>query len=194
MKWLYGNWYKSTIFLAVYLLIFLVIFLLETNFALFLIWIQFVVYLFHQFEEYIFPGGFVEFFNKKPLNSNKPNFPLDEKASFWINIPIIFIAYPFSAILAGYIDISIGIWTAYFSVINAISHVGMFFKFKYNPGLIVSTFLNIPVGLYTISYFYSQNLISINEQLIGLIIGLLIQGAIMTYGFKFLKPKVKQLE
>ena len=70
----------------------------------------------------------------------------------------------------------------------------MFFKFKYNPGLIVSTFLNIPVGLYTISYFYSQNLISINEQLIGLIIGLLIQGAIMTYGFKFLKPKVKQLE
>ena len=59
MKWLYGNWYKSTIFLAVYLLIFLVIFLLETNFALFLIWIQFVVYLFHQFEEYIFPGGFV---------------------------------------------------------------------------------------------------------------------------------------
>ena len=194
MKWLYGNWYKSTIFLAVYLLIFLVIFLLETNFALFLIWIQFVVYLFHQFEEYIFPGGFVEFFNKKPLNSKKPNFPLDEKASFWINIPIIFIAYPISAILAGYIDISIGIWTAYFSVINAISHVGMFFKFKYNPGLIVSTFVNIPVGLYTISYFYSQNLISINEQLIGLIIGLLIQGVIMTYGFKVLKPKVKQLE
>ena len=194
MKWLYDNWYKSTIFLGVYLLIFLVIFLLETNFALFLIWIQFVVYLFHQFEEYIFPGGFVEFFNKKPLNSKKPNFPLDEKASFWINIPIIFIAYPFSAILAGYIDISIGIWTAYFSVINAISHVGMFFKFKYNPGLIVSTFVNIPVGLYTISYFYSQNLISINEQLIGLIIGLLIQGVIMTYGFKVLKPKVKQLE
>ena len=36
-------------------------------------------------------------------------FSLEKKASFWINIPIIFIAYPISAILAGYIDISIGI-------------------------------------------------------------------------------------
>ncbi|MDC3388301.1 HXXEE domain-containing protein [Flavobacteriaceae bacterium] len=93
--------------------------------------------------------------------------------------------------MAGYIDISIGIWTAYFSLINAISHVGMFFKYKYNPGLIVSIFLNIPIGIYTIYYFESQNLISANAQLIGLAIGLLVQGAVMVYGFKVLKPKVK---
>ena len=191
MKWLYDNWCKSTLFIAVYMLVMLFLFVFETDFPLFLIWLQFVVYLFHQFEEYIYPGGFVEFFNKKPLGSKKSNFPLDEKASFWINIPIIFIAYPISAILAGYIDISIGIWTAYFSVINAISHVGMFFKYKYNPGLIVSIFLNIPIGIYTIYYFESQNLISLNAQLIGLVIGLLFQVAVMVYGFKVLKPKVK---
>jgi hypothetical protein len=69
--------------------------------------------------------------------------------------------------------------------------VGMFFKYKYNPGLIVSTFLNIPIGIYTIYYFESQNLISVNAQLIGLAIGLLVQGAVMIYGFKVLKPKVK---
>ena len=191
MKWLYENWYKSTIFIAIYLLIMLFLFLFDTDFPLFLIWIQFVVYLFHQFEEYILPGGFVKFFNNKMLGSNKDNYPLDDVASFWINIPIIFMAYPLSAILAGQVDISIGIWTAYFSIINAISHVGIYFKHRYNPGFFVSLFLNIPVGIYTIHYFNAQNLISINEQLIGLAIGLLTQAAVMIYGFKVLKPKVK---
>ena len=192
MKWLYENWYKSTIFIALYLLIMLFLFLFDTDFPLFLIWIQFVVYLFHQFEEYILPGGFVKFFNNKMLESNKYNYPLDDVASFWINIPIIFMAYPLSAILAGQVDISIGIWTAYFSIINALSHVGIYFKHRYNPGFFVSLFLNIPVGIYTIHYFNAQNLISINEQLIGLAIGLLIQAAVMIYGFKVLKPKVNR--
>ncbi len=192
MTWLYNNWYKSTIFLAVYALIFLLLLFEQANFPLFLIGLQFVVYLLHQFEEYVLPGGFVKFFNKNLLGSKKDNFPLDSKVSFWINIPIIFIAYPASTILAGYIDISIGIWTAHFSVINAISHVAMFFKFAYNPGLIVSVFLNIPVGLFTIYYFQSQNLISANEQLTALSIGLLLQAGLMVYGFGFLKSKVKQ--
>ena len=191
MEWLYRNWYKSTIFIAIYLIIILLLFLLKSDYALFLIWIQFAVYLLHQFEEYILPGGFVKFFNNKVLQSDKDNYPLDDRASFWINIPIIFIGFPLSAILAGYVDISLGIWTAYFSIINAISHVGMFFKHRYNPGFFVSLFLNIPVGVYTIYYFHAQNIISRNEQLIGLVIGVLIQAAVMVYGFKVLKPKVK---
>lgn len=168
-----------------------VLFVFETNYALFLIWMQFVVYLLHQFEEYVLPGGFVAFFNTKPLGSKQANFPLDEKASFWINIPIVFVAYPLSAIFAGCLDVSLGIWTAYFSVINAISHVGMFFKYRYNPGLVVSTFINIPVGVYTIYFFASQHLISGSAHLAGLAVGLFMQGAVMIYGFKVLKPKVK---
>ncbi len=194
MKWLYNNWYKSTIFIAMYLLIVLFLFVFETDFPLFLIWIQFVVYLFHQFEEYILPGGFIAFFNTKILGSKSAKYPLNDSASFWINIPIIFIAYPLSAIFADSIHISIGIWTAYFSIINAISHVAMFFKHNYNPGFFVSLFLNIPVGVYTIYYFYSLNIISINAHLIGLGIGILTQAVVMIYGFKVLKPKVKFLD
>ncbi|NRB82607.1 MAG: HXXEE domain-containing protein [Winogradskyella sp.] len=191
MKWLYKNWYKSTIFIAIYLIIILPLYLLKSDYAVFLIWLQFAVYLLHQFEEYILPGGFVKFFNNKVLQSDKDNYPLDDRASFWINIPIIFIAFPLSAILASCIDISIGIWTAYFSIINALSHVVMFFKHRYNPGFFVSLFLNIPVGTYTVFYFDDHGIISTNAQLIGLMIGVLIQAAVMIYGFKVLKPKVK---
>ncbi|AUC15500.1 hypothetical protein BTO06_10265 [Tenacibaculum sp. SZ-18] len=158
---------------------------------MFLIWLQFVIYLVHQFEEYVLPGGFLEFLNKELLGSAESDFPADKKFSFWINIPIIFVGYPVSAILSGYIDLSIGIWTAYFSIINAMSHVGMFLKHKYNPGFFISLFLNIPVGIYTIYYFVSQNLISLNSHIIGLIIGLLVQGFVMMLGFKVLKPTIK---
>jgi hypothetical protein len=192
MKWLYDNWYKSTIFIAAYTFIILCLFVLKHDFVLFLIWSQFVVYLIHQFEEYVVPGGFVAFFNQKALGSIKTDFPLDKKASFWINIPIIYVAYPASAVLAGLVDLSFGLWTVYFSIINSLSHVGMFFKYRYNPGFIVSLFLNIPVGIYTIYYLTSQKTNSLEEHLLGLARGIFVQGTVMLYGFKVLKPKVKK--
>ena len=190
MKWLYSNWYKSTPFIALYTFLILIIQVLQNDVALFLIWMQFVLYLMHQFEEYILPGGFVAFFNKYVLGSKKASFPLNDKASFWINILIIFIAFPLSAVLAQYIDLSLGIWMAYFSILNALSHVGMFFKHGYNPGLVVSLLLNIPFGIYTIYYCHVNLLLDLNEQLIGFGIGVFIQAAVMCYGFKILKPKV----
>ena len=189
MKWIINNWPKSTPFLAAYLTILLVLFVMKQNFALFLIWIQTPVYFLHQFEEYILPGGFVRFFNTKMLGSAKENFPLEEKASFWINMPIIFIAFPLSAILAGQFGLSIGIWTAYFSIINAASHIGMFLRHRYNPGFWVSLLLNIPFGIYTVYYFASNQIIPITGHIIGLLIALAVQGTIMIYGFKVLKPR-----
>lgn len=191
VMWLYQNWWKSTLFLAIYLFLFLNIYLKDSNYPVYLIWIQFVVYLIHQFEEYVFPGGFVSFFNLKILKSKDGDFPLNNKASFWINIPIIFVAYPISAILADTLNLSIGLWTVYFSVINALSHVGMFFKVKYNPGLLASIVLNIPVGLYTIYFFCTESPLSGYSHLIGFGIGAVLQLIVMGFGFFYLKPKIK---
>jgi len=192
MKWLINNWYKATPFLGLYTVLFTAAFVLPNDFALFLIWLQTAVYFFHQFEEYVLPGGFVAFFNFKTLGSNKPDQPLNTVASFWINVPIIFIAFPLSAYFSGAIAISIGVWTAYFSVINALSHVGMAFKFGYNPGLIVSMFLNIPIGVYAIYYLSSNKLINTEQNLIGLAVGLAVQLSLMIYGFLVLKPKINK--
>ena len=101
MNWLYNNWYKLTAPLALLISIPLFTNTYHEDFPLFLIWIQTVVYLIHQFEEYILPGGFVKFFNHKLLDSQYDDQPLDKVASFWINIPIIFVAFPLSAYLAG---------------------------------------------------------------------------------------------
>ena len=189
MNWLYNNWYKSTLPLAILSLIIWLLVLSKMEYALALIWLQTIVYLFHQSEEYLIPGGFVAFFNKKLLNSKQAEFPLTKVDSFWINIPIIYLAFPFSAMMASLYDLSFGIWTAYFSIINAISHVGIFFKLGYNPGFIISLLFNIPIGLYTIYYTATHQIIDFKYQIIGFIIGLTIQASLMIYGFLILKPK-----
>ena len=193
MKWIKENWSKSTLFLALYVTILLVLFVMEKDFALFLIWIQVPVYFLHQFEEYVCPGGFMEFFNTKVLGANKTDFPLTKTVSFWINIPIIFIGFPLSAILSGQIEIAIGIWTAYFSILNALSHVGLFFRNGYNPGLVVSVFLNIPLGIYTIYYFVSHDIISLQMHLFGGVFALMVQGVVVIYGLKYLKKQVQKV-
>jgi len=192
MSWIEEHWPKSTIFLAVYSTILIFLFVLEIDFALFLIWIQLPVYWLHQFEEYVFPGGFLETFNKKVLGSNENEWPISKRAALWINIPIIFIAFPLSAILAGTVNISIGIWTAYFSILNAMGHVGVFVKKGYNPGFFISAFLNIPVGVFTVWYFYSNNVISTFGHLIGILVAVAVQGGLMVWGLKFMRTKVKE--
>ena len=191
MKWLYENWPKATIFTAIYIMTLLILFVMKTDYALFLIWAQMCMYLLHQFEEYIFPGGFKEYFNIHMLNSKNDQEPLCKAVAFWINVPVVFIAYPVTAILAQFIGIGVGMWTAYFSIINAAGHVGMAIKDRgYNPGFVVSLFGNIPFGIYTVWYLNSHASVSVTANIVGLVIGLLIQGAVMFYGFAILRPRI----
>lgn len=194
MKWFKENWPKATIFLAVYITLLLVLFVREENYALYLIWLQTPIYFLHQFEEYVFPGGFLKFFNRKMLKSPQDEFPLDKTATFYINVPIIFVALPVSALLATKVNFTLGVWTAAFSAVNAFSHIIMAIRFKYNPGLVVSVFVNIPIGIYTLYYLYSHEIVSLGSIIVACVIGIFIQAAITFYGFKILKPKIAQKE
>lgn len=194
LKWLYQNWMKATPFLALYGFIFIFLYVKDVNYPLYLIWLQTVVYWFHEFEEYILPGGFLKYFNHHMMRSVKGDYPLTTAGSFWINIPLIYIAMPLSAIFAHYFGIKWGLWCAYFSCFNALAHVVMFFKFnrKYNPGLVVSVLFNIPLGVYTVWYFISNNLVSTNANIISIIVGILAQASMMIYGFCYLVPEMKK--
>jgi hypothetical protein len=193
MKWLYENWPNATIFTAIYIMTLLVLFVMKTDYALFLIWAQMCMYLLHQFEEYILPGGFKEYFNINVLGSDDDQEPLNKAIAFWINVPVVFIAYPVTAILAQFLGIGVGMWTAYFSIINGAGHVVMAIKGRcYNPGSAVSLFGNIPFGIYTVWYLNTNASVSVTANVVGLVIGLLVQGAVMFYGFAILRPRLKK--
>mgnify|MGYP002624444056 FL=1 len=194
MKWLIKNWMKATPFLAFYSFILVFLYVRDVNYPLYLIWLQGIIYWVHEFEEYIFPAGFLDFFNRNMMKSDRCDYPLTTTGSFWINIPLVYIAMPFSAVLAHFFGLEWGLWTAYFSFLNAFAHVVMFFKFgrKYNPGLVVSALLNIPVGAYMVWYFLSHNLVSTQANIISIIVGILAQASMMVYGFGYLVPKMKR--
>lgn len=190
MKWLYDHWMKATPFLAFYSFIFISLYVNDKN--LYFIWLQTIIYWIHEFEEYIFPGGFLDFFNKHMMGSDGGEFPLSKVGSFWINIPLVYISMPLAAVLAHFFGIEYGLWTAYFSILNASSHVVMFFifGFKYNPGLVASICLNIPFGIYAI--YLIGPFLSLKANILSIIFGIIAQISMMIYGFGFLKPLVKK--
>jgi hypothetical protein len=96
------------------------------------------------------------------------------------------------AVLATTVGLPFGLWMAYFSVANALSHVVMLFKLGYNPGFVVSLLVNIPVGIYTIVYFSAHDLVSPMVHVVSAAIGLAIPAALMIYGFGVLKPRLRK--
>ena len=191
MDWLRRNWPHSTIFLAVYITIMLVLFV-RNDFPLLLIWAQLPVYFVHEFEEYVLPGGFLKWFNNHVMDSKLDDWPLTPTASLWINVPIIFTAFPICGILATEFGLGWGLWMAYFSIVNAAGHVVFAILFRgYNPGVVVSLLLNIPIGAFAIWYLSSHHLVSTTANVVGLLIGVAIQAAVMFYGFVILKPRVR---
>ena len=193
MNWLYLHWAKATPFLAIYSYILLFLYVKDVDFALFLIWLQTPIYWTHETEEYLVPGGFLQFFNHSVFKSPKGEWPLTLAGSFWINIPLVYIALPIAGLMAHFLGVEWGLWAAYFSALNALAHVVMAIIFKkYNPGLVISILLNIPVGIYTVWYFVSNGLCSTTCNVISIIVGVLAQASMMIYGFGFLKPMMKR--
>lgn len=161
MKWIIKNWAKVGIILAFYLTLFLVVFMREIGLDLFLILILTPLYMLHETEEYVFPGGFKRFINKDIFNFDTEEKPMDDNFIFAINIGFIWILLPVFGLLSK-ISLNFGLWIPYFTIIAGVAHIGLAIKAHkiYNPGLIISLTLNIPVGLAVVNYFFNTGVIS----------------------------------
>jgi hypothetical protein len=159
-RWLKRDWAKTGLILALFLFVFLMVFVKNDDFVLFLILLQTPLYMLHEAEEYIFPGGFGKFFNMDIFSLQIADKPLDENFIFFVNVSIIWIILPFFGLLS-IRDYAWGLWIPYFSLFAGLAHVALALKARkrYNPGLIVSLFLNIPVGLWSILYLLNQHVI-----------------------------------
>jgi hypothetical protein len=120
-------------FLAVYSLLFIFLFALQQDFAIFLIWLHVPVYLLHETEEFVFPGGLTGMLLGK--GAEVP-YAL-KKAGFWINVPFIVIGFPLVATLATLFGASFGLYAVYFTLIAIIPHFASAIKkrkFYTTPG------------------------------------------------------------
>jgi len=155
--WFKRDWAKAGLLVSIFLFAFLFVLVKDSDFVLFLLLLQTPLYMLHQAEEYIFPGGFGKFFNMDIMKFDTPDKPLDENFILAINIVLIWIILPFFGLLAAK-NYVYGLWIPYFSLFAGLAHIALGIKARkrYNAGLGVSLLLNIPVGAWSVLYLVNQ--------------------------------------
>ncbi len=180
MIWIYNNWAKLSVFLAIIVTLIIYFFIKPYNIVLFLIWIQLPIYLLHQFEEHNW-NGFKNYVNRSVFKVIEGDYPLNNKIIFWVNIPIVWILIPIFAVLST-LNIMLGLWIPYFAVFNSLSHVIFSIRNReYNPGLIVSLMLGIPVGIYALIVFYSLISVPVIISILSIFFGILLHLIVFCY-------------
>jgi hypothetical protein len=143
-----------------------------------LLWLHLPIMMIHEYEEYVFPGGFKEFLNtKSPLapKTLKEDVPLSEPYLFFVNI-IVFWSW---IILGGIFAPNIP-WIGFGPIllqllINNITHTVAFQtkQHGYNPGLFTTIFLLMPYSTFVIWYIIKYNIFTPNDWALGIISGLI---------------------
>ncbi|GAA0741334.1 HXXEE domain-containing protein [Clostridium oceanicum] len=154
IEWVKDNWQKAAILVLIYVLGSLIPLYSRIDFIEFMILLAFPLYLVHEIEEYILPGGFPVFFNKNLLKVNPRDkiVPVDREVIFWINFIYIWLIIPLFSGL-GFINIKFFAWIPYFFFFQAFGHLVMGIKGKmiFNPGIRSSFIFHVPYSIIMIN-------------------------------------------
>jgi len=129
-----------------------------------LLWLHLPFTMFHEFEEYVFPGGFKLFINTKTILSPavvKDDVPANDPYIFFVNIVLI---WPWLILGAVFYTLPwIGFSAILFQfLINNVQHT-VVFQVKqrgYNPGLFTTMFILIPYCTFVAWYVIDQGIMS----------------------------------
>lgn len=139
-----------------------------------LLWFHLPLLMFHEFEEYVLPGGFKHFFNTyTPFSKETPqeNSPINERKIFIINMST------WIWIIVGALLVEttpwIGTGAMIFQLVNVAAHLylAQLIKPGYNPGLITTLFLLIPYIVILTWVILTQNILSPLEWIYALALG-----------------------
>ncbi|NOS84747.1 MAG: HXXEE domain-containing protein [Ignavibacteria bacterium] len=158
---IYRNWAKAGFLFSLLILAYVYLFQ-KSSIALLdkYILLNLSFLMLHQFEEYVYPGTFKDYFNTglyNPLGFFRNK--LTDKGIFWVNVIFgwgmnIFVFIFLSTNPLAVMTI-IGIL-----FLNGIMHFIVTFKTRYyNPGVVTGAIFFIPLGIYSFNKFYTEGLI-----------------------------------
>ncbi len=64
INWFKVNWPKTGLIVSIFLIVYLAVIVLPKSLLLFALLLSAPLYMLHEFDEYVFPGGFAQFMNK----------------------------------------------------------------------------------------------------------------------------------
>jgi hypothetical protein len=132
----------------------------------------------HQSEEWVWPGGFLPWMNETVIGSDDPEFPIDRRAGFLINVGFGWglslsafggpaAAVPLTALFVSHLE-------------NAGMHIGWAaVNRRYDPGLVSAVLTLLPTGILGLRKVYRDPEVSRGRFATGVAAGLAIAAGTM---------------
>jgi hypothetical protein len=182
--WFHREWMRAGLVVAVFLLVYLTVLVAPTNLVLYAMLLCAPLYMLHETEEYLFPGGFVEFMNHDLYKQDPETGMVDERLVYWINMGYIWLPLPVCGLLATY-DLRLAAWMPYFLIFQAVVHIGLSIAARrwYNPGLATACLLHVPFAVWAIDLLKDAGVIQNLYFNVYLLIGFIFILGLPVMGF-----------
>lgn len=128
-----------------------------------------IIYMIHQIEEHLWPGGFRQFANARVFKSGNDDWPVSEGGVALVNVGYVWLPILLAAMFPGPLR-WLGLGWVGLTLINGISHIATSIRFRvYNPGLVTSIVLFLPFTIWMLSREVSAGMLT-GWQVAGLLI------------------------
>ncbi len=154
-RWLVQDWQwpAASLFTAVFLLALAPLITALGGATLALVYVQLPIYLIHQWEEHT--GDRFRLHVNRTIGGGRE--ALTPAATFWINSLLVWVFDLVFLYLALAINPAAGLAAAYLPIVNGVGHIGpAIVQRAYNPGLVTSVLLFLPVGCWCVAQAGSE--------------------------------------
>jgi len=179
LDWLVGKWQwpYASLFTAGFLGAIAPLVFRYAGAPLGLVYLQLPIYMLHQYEEHA--GDRFRLWVNNMLGCGDVLTPI---ATFWINSLLVWLLDLIALYLACFVDLSLGLIAIYLPMLNAFGHiVPSIIKRQYNPGLVTSIFVFLPVGVFS-TYLVSRAAgCNLQDHLLALGVAIAVHGTIIAH-------------
>ena len=134
-----------------------------------------IIYMLHQIEEHLWPGGFRQFTNAHVFKSGNDNWPVDIGGVALINIGYVWLPVSLAVLYPEALR-WVGLGWIGLTLINALTHIVSTIRLRiYNPGLITSIVLFLPFTIFVLALEAQRGTLS------GTDIGLIVVAGILLH-------------
>ncbi len=141
-------------------------------------WRPLCALLWHQTEEWVWPGGFLPWINREVIGSDEDEFPLDKRIGFAVNVALGW---------GGSLATMLGPAAAVPAALLYVSHIGNFGLHvswavrnrRYDPGTVTAVVALLPVGVTGLRRLHSDPAVSRRALGAGILGGVAVSAALM---------------
>ena len=139
-----------------------------------LFFVLLIIYMIHQIEEHLWPGGFRQFANAHVFKSVDDDWPIEMGGVALVNIAWVWLPIAAAALMPNALY-WVGLGWVGLTLVNAISHIATSVRFRvYNPGLITSIVLFLPFTIWFLAVEHARGALSGADIAVAIVLGVVL--------------------